>query len=244
MRLVPKNPWHWVWIAALCAMALTALVNVVQSLVWYGRIDSTLMLIGTVDAAAVALLVAPAVVYFVLWERKRVEDELRLLSLLDDLTGVNNRRGFFLLAEQFRKVAIRNVTSMYLMYVDLDAFKSINDTYGHERGDQTLRDFAVLLRETFRASDVIARIGGDEFVVFPVGTTREGVDIMIERFHRRLERYNESVEESLRLHVSVGLSYFDPDAPCTLDDLVRAADESMYADKRRKKEEGATAGEP
>jgi diguanylate cyclase (GGDEF)-like protein len=239
MKLLPKNPWHWVWIAILCAVALTALLNVVQSLIWYGEISPALMIVGTIDSGVVALLVAPAIVYFVLSERRRVEDELRLLSLMDELTGVNNRRGFFLLAEQFRKLAIRHRTGMYLMYVDVDDFKTINDAHGHERGDQTLQDFAELLRTNFRASDVIARLGGDEFVVFPVGTTREGVDIMMDRFRSSLEHYNDTVEESLRLRVSVGLSYFDPDAPCTLDDLVREADESMYAEKRRRKEEEA-----
>ena len=84
IRLVPKNPWNLIWLAMIAAMALTALANYVQSLIWYGYVSNDLLIIGTIDAMIVSILIAPIVIKLVLSEQKRVKDELKALALTDD----------------------------------------------------------------------------------------------------------------------------------------------------------------
>ena len=104
-------------------------------------------------------------------ERKKMEQELRELSLTDELTGLYNRRACLTLGEQLLKIANRDKKGIYVLYADVDNLKIINDEMGHQTGDQALSDVAAILKEKFRESDVIARIGGDEFVVIPIGIT-------------------------------------------------------------------------
>lgn len=104
-------------------------------------------------------------------EHARMHERLHTISLHDDLTGLYNRRGFFTLAEHLLKLAKRQQEGLFMLYADLDDLKKINDTLGHQKGDWALIDTANLLKETFRESDIIARIGGDEFVVMPIETT-------------------------------------------------------------------------
>src|SRR5215510_9093069 len=99
-------------------------------------------------------------------ELEQAQDSLRNLSLTDDLTGLYNRRGFFTLAEQHLKSARRARRQASLIYIDMDGLKTLNDTHGHEEGSNALREIANILRNTFRSSDIIARIGGNEFVIF------------------------------------------------------------------------------
>ena len=129
-------------------------------MLWYGYISRDLLIIGTIDATLVTLIVGPVVVKLGLITQQQVKDRLRVLALTDDLTKLNNRRGFFLLAEQLLKISSRTRDGIYLMYTDLDDLKTINDTFGHEEGDRALKAYARLLKENYRESDVIARIGG------------------------------------------------------------------------------------
>ena len=98
-------------------------------------------------------------------EHKLMEEKLRTLSLTDQLTGIYNRRGFLSLADHQLRIAKRNKTGLYLLYLDLNNLKVINDQYGHKEGDKALRQIAQILKNTYRESDVIARIGGDEFAI-------------------------------------------------------------------------------
>jgi two-component system, cell cycle response regulator len=100
-----------------------------------------------------------------------LQEKLLKLSVTDELTGLYNRRGFFTLAEQLVKLSNRQKNVLYLLFADLDNLKEINDIYGHEAGDQVLIETAKIFRDSFRDSDIIARIGGDEFIVVPAGTT-------------------------------------------------------------------------
>lgn len=109
-------------------------------------------------------------------ELKRMEKELRELSLIDELTGLYNRRGFLAMFEQFIKIARRQKNMVFMLYADLDNLKVINDTYGHNEGDMALREVATIFKETFRDSDILARIGGDEFTVVPVGSALDGAE--------------------------------------------------------------------
>ena len=233
-RLVPKNLWNLVWYALGVAVVATALVNIIQSFIWYGKLSPDLLIIGTVDAIFVTLIVTPIVIKLGLMERERVEEELRALANTDELTKLRNRRGFFLLAEQLLKMCIRSKSGVYLMYIDLDYFKSINDTYGHAEGDRALTSFAALLRENYRESDIIARMGGDEFVLFPVGTTEDSIKVIRNRFNKVMEDFNQRENNPWSLSAAIGLGYFDPEHPISLDELLSAADSALYRQRKKR----------
>jgi len=165
------------------------------------------------------------------------EEVLLALSLTDELTDLYNRRRFFVLAEQFFKVAIRAKKRSLLLFIDLDDLKWINDHWGHNEGDQALIALGSILKNTFRESDIIARIGGDEFVVL-LESTDENEEVFIARLYENMRDYNGKLSQDYELSVSVGVAQFDPEYPISTDELLSKADALMYAQKRerRKKE--------
>jgi len=180
-----------------------------------------------------------ATLYAVAVDRKRKEDALREMSLTDELTGLNNRRGFFTLAEQQLKIANRSKKEMFLFFADLDGLKIINDTFGHDEGDKALVETAFLLREAFRESDIIARMGGDEFVILAVdvGDARPGT--MAQRIGEKFAERNAKPGQRFVLSISRGIVCYDPEKPCSAQDLVSEADKLMYEDKVAKKGRGS-----
>jgi diguanylate cyclase (GGDEF)-like protein/PAS domain S-box-containing protein len=166
---------------------------------------------------------------------KQMEEKLRALSLTDELTGLYNRRGFFTLVDQLLKLAKRQQQGVYMLYGDLDNLKGINDTLGHQQGDQALRDTANLFRATYRESDIIARIGGDEFVVIPVGIGGDNIEGIRSRLLKKVEHHNEKANRRYKLSVSFGLVYYDPEDPCSIDELLLRADRLMYEQKKNKR---------
>jgi diguanylate cyclase (GGDEF)-like protein len=157
-------------------------------------------------------------------------EQLRALTLTDDLTGVHNRRGFLALAEQQLKFARRNQRELVLLFVDMDDFKSINDRYGHREGDAALETAAQILRGTFRDSDVVARLGGDEFVVLAADTGSS--QAIVDRLARSLDQHNAAATRPYRLSFSVGVARFDPAAPPSIEELLATADAMLYEQKR------------
>ena len=168
-------------------------------------------------------------------ERKQMEENLRFLALHDELTGLYNRRGFFNLAEHQLKLSKRNNVKTFLIYVDIDGLKSINDTFGHNAGDNAIIDLANILKDTLRESDVIARIGGDEFVVYPMETTSLSAEIIEERLDKYIGIHNEKSNNNYKLLVSVGITIYDPESSDTIDTLLSKADSLMYEKKAQKK---------
>jgi len=168
-------------------------------------------------------------------ERKHMEEQLRTLSLTDELTGLHNRRGFFILVEPLLKLSKRQKRGVLMLYADLDNLKRINDTFGHQEGDSALIDTANILRTTYRESDIIARIGGDEFVVIPVGSSEDHVEIITARLEENLKDHTAKKERKYSLSLSFGISHYDPESPCSIDDLITGAEKSMYAQKYKKK---------
>jgi diguanylate cyclase (GGDEF)-like protein len=172
-------------------------------------------------------------------ERKRAEEklsayaeELRALSLTDPLTGLSNRRGFFVLAEHKRRLAQRAGRFLTLLFVDIDGMKEINDRLGHTAGDQALNDAAEILRDTFRDSDVIARMGGDEFAVLAWTDGGNSAEAMVARLRENVGTHDEKTEAPFALSISAGALEFDPAIAAPLDELLDRADARMYADKR------------
>ena len=163
----------------------------------------------------------------------KAEEALLALSLTDELTGLFNRRRFFVLTEQYLKVAIRTKKRSLLLYIDMDELKWINDHYGHNEGDRALIDLSNILKKTFRESDIIARIGGDEFVAL-LESTVENDEILITRLSENIKDYNAKQTRHYKLSVSVGVAQFDPENPISTDDLLSKADALMYAQKRKR----------
>ncbi len=168
---------------------------------------------------------------------KKLEEEIRALSLRDELTGLLNRRGFFELATPQLKVAERLRKRMLLLYADVDDLKSINDRFGHQEGDRALVGAALILKTSFRDSDLFARLGGDEFVVLAMETERAQADFFRSRLEKKLSLYNEQsvVERKYELGLSVGLVIWHPDLPVSLENLLDQADARMYDDKMKKR---------
>ena len=167
-------------------------------------------------------------------ERKRLEEELREMSLHDLLTDLYNRRGFFVVAEQQVKAANRAKRKMRLTYFDCNNFKWINDSFGHGQGDKVLVDTAHILRQTYRESDIIARIGGDEFVVFSMDPVEVGHDEVLKRLQQNIDEYNAKEIRRYRLSLSWGTAVYDPESPISLDELMSQADRLMYTHKKAK----------
>ena len=171
-------------------------------------------------------------VYTDITERKRMEEALRALALLDELTGLYNRRGFFTLAEQQLKTADRAKMKMLLLFADVDDLKRINDTFGHPEGDLALIEVADVLREAFRESDIVARMAGDEFVVLALETTEDSAEIITTRLQEKLEARNTAGDLCYRLSLSVGIAHYDPEHACSIDELLAQADRLMYERKQ------------
>lgn len=172
--------------------------------------------------------------------RKRLEEELRSLSLRDELTGLYNRRGFLTLAEQQLKVASRMRKGMLLIFADLDGMKEINDTLGHHEGDRALIDMGQILKKTFREADIVARLGGDEFVILSLETPEAGADILTSRMKEHLDYHNKYESRPYQLSVSTGISRYDPENPLDIHDLIVHADRMMYEQKNAKKRDKET----
>jgi diguanylate cyclase (GGDEF)-like protein/PAS domain S-box-containing protein len=168
--------------------------------------------------------------------QKKMEEELRTLSLTDELTRLYNRRGFFTLAEQLLKVSKREDKRVFMLYADVDNLKEINDTFGHKEGDIALIEIAEVLKKTYRESDIVARIGGDEFVVISMGTTDAEIKGITSRLQNSFEIHNTEGIRKYNLSVSLGIAYFDPKQPCSIDELLIKADKDMYEQKQKKKQ--------
>lgn len=168
-------------------------------------------------------------------ERHRLTSALRSLSLIDDLTGLYNRRGFADLGEQHLKLARRTGRSVLLVFLDVDRLKTINDTLGHHVGDRALMRLADILRDTFRQSDIVARMGGDEFAVMALEATEANETELLERLRERVREINSRTKEAYSLSISLGTARFDGEGRARLDDLLTQADRMMYEEKRAKR---------
>lgn len=167
-------------------------------------------------------------------ERHRIGMELRAMSLTDELTGIYNRRGFLALAQQQLKMADRMKMKLLLLFADVDDMKGINDSLGHHVGDRALIDTANILKETFRESDIIARIGGDEFAIIALEESKVN-DTLFDRLQLKLDELNAAGDRPYKLSLSAGIVHYDPDNPCGTDELLDKADRMMYERKRLRK---------
>src|SRR5712664_2968983 len=159
--------------------------------------------------------------------------ELGDLALVDELTGLYNRRGFMAIAERQLKVGRRSGKGMLLFFMDVDDLKQINDSHGHSEGDQALRRTAQALEITFRDSDVIARIAGDEFAVLAIEAADHSEATIRARLCEDLKSI--SAEESrYAISLSMGVARFNRRDSRPIGELMAQADKAMYEEKRRR----------
>ncbi len=154
------------------------------------------------------------------------------LSLTDELTGLRNRRGYDLLGGHEYDLSSRQGLSTAVVFVDVDGLKEVNDTLGHEEGDRLIVAISELLTSSFRNSDVVARVGGDEFAVLMVASMQD-VDQAINRFNDSMSRYNRETMRPYELHASVGSAEGMDSA--SLADVTDLADQAMYEHKAARK---------
>lgn len=160
---------------------------------------------------------------------------LQSLAVTDDLTGLNNRRGFKLLAEELLKLARRSGHVLWLVYADLDYLKRINDAFGHVAGDEALISVAKILMQTFRESDVVGRIGGDEFAILTIDSSAQGFEVIQTRLQGSLEAHNQQSRAGYVLSLSFGTVQVELDSVRSMDELLAQADTLMYANKQSKR---------
>lgn len=153
-------------------------------------------------------------------------------ATLDVLTGIHNRRGFDMLATKTIANCARYGWKTTLVYFDLNRFKEINDTFGHQAGDQALIDFSELLSKIVRESDIIARLGGDEFVVMLMSTDVTTANSKVASFIKELEQYNLNSSQPFELNTSYGVVEYELDKHENLDALICEADRLMYRQKQ------------
>jgi len=178
------------------------------------------------------LLVEAAHSVFMRW---KVLHQLRTMALTDDLTTLYNRRGFLLLGMHYLRLALRNAQPLCLYFADVDRLKIINDSCGHVQGDALLVACGEVLKMTFRESDIIARIGGDEFAVLVQGGTSESRDTVLSRLQSSIDLMNRDLFASCHLSLSVGVARFDPINPVTLGELLSIADRELMFSKRSRR---------
>lgn len=174
-------------------------------------------------------------------EQEDADAQLRRIALTDELTGLYNRRGFLVLAMHQLKLCRRNSQRAMLFFADVDGLKKANDLFGHAKGDELLVRCSGVLRATFRESDIIARLDGDEFAIFASEQQGQSQESILARLKKQVAEQN-AVAGLYPLSISVGASRFDPLLPSSLAELLMAADRAMYQEKRSRPEFRSYAG--
>jgi diguanylate cyclase (GGDEF)-like protein len=167
-------------------------------------------------------------------ERHKMLAALRSMALIDQLTSLYNRRGFLNLANHHIQLAKRKKRNLMFLFCDLDDFKSINDNFGHLVGDKVLKDVASILKEVFRETDILARFGGDEFVVLAIDVRKEDREAIIERLQRKIKYYNNIKQRPYRLSMSIGSVLYESGNISEIEDILDEADKLMYQEKKKR----------
>lgn len=165
-------------------------------------------------------------------ERHRLMSRIESLTLYDEASGLLNRRGFMETGRDLLNTAERLAQHVLLLFMDFDNFKAINDRHGHAQGDLAITDAAKVLLRTFRKTDVIARVGGDEFAVMALVPNPDHGAALTVRLEAEITAFNASGLRPWKFSMSVGSAWSLPDAPMSFEALLERADSVMYAKKR------------
>ncbi|BAL25005.1 diguanylate cyclase [Azoarcus sp. KH32C] len=163
--------------------------------------------------------------------RDSIEEDIHRLAVTDVMTGLLNRRGFFLHAERSIKLARRQQVQSALIFIDIDRLKTVNDAHGHDVGDDLIKDTGQILQHCFRDADVVARIGGDEFAVFTIDTAQ--ADVLRTRIQEGRADFVARGDRAYPISFSIGIVQCDPMCDLSLTEYLRQADQLMYEQKRK-----------
>lgn len=191
--------------------------------------------IATIISVVCPALIAPLVTWYLvklLIKINDLEQKQRRLATYDELTGVMTRRAFFENFETLKKIADRNKSNLTLAYIDIDDFKPINDNFGHAAGDKALESFSNVLKRGVRNSDIIARIGGEEFAILLPDTDITGAYTILERLRQMVASEPLKIEgDKINLSISIGLTHNPKGRELMVDQLVQQADKALYQAK-------------
>ncbi len=165
-------------------------------------------------------------------ERHKLISIIRSHALLDELTHTYNRRGFNSLAEKTLSAMKRASKPGVLLFADLNGLKQINDNFGHKEGDNAIISAARILQESIRTSDIVARIGGDEFIILLAECPKEKVYIVIDRINNKFENFNNAGNLPYKVSLSLGYTTIGPESKKSVDELILEADQAMYEIKQ------------
>lgn len=165
---------------------------------------------------------------------RMVEQEVVAIQLatLDELTMISNRRGFETLSKHALSLCKRMESPATLLFIDLDKFKPINDTYGHAEGDHALQVFSNILRDVFRESDVVGRMGGDEFAILLTRSSASDCEAILQTLSQSVSDYNIKATRGYNLEFSCGFVEYDAQKHNSIEDMLAEADSKMYAQKK------------
>lgn len=162
--------------------------------------------------------------------RDELEEKMRLESMTDAMTGLTNRRGFFLSAEHAFKAARRRRSGSAVIFADVDNLKAVNDGLGHEAGDALISDAAGIFKHSFRGADIVARLGGDEFVAYTLDDEQPAA--LLRRIDANIMAFNSMLQRPYQVSFSTGVVACDPYADLSLADYLVIADQRMYERKQ------------
>lgn len=167
-------------------------------------------------------------------ERHRLQQTISQLAVIDELTGLYNRRGFNSLKNDIREKARENPQGGYLCYFDIDDFKSINERLGHAAGDETLKAFAAVLRRVFRKDAVLVRLGGDEFVALGTEARSGLLQEHLLLLQALLHEINRDRPGDAPIETCYGITTFDRNSTLEMDQVLATADGKLYDEKRKR----------
>ena len=188
------------------------------------------------------ILFGSIITYLSMKRTKYLEDrikektrELEYYAAMDDMTDTYNRRMGLKILENHFILSRRHRNSLSVCFLDIDGLKSVNDSFGHAEGDKLIRDISEMLRSSIRESDIVSRMGGDEFLIIFPECGLDGARKVMRRFTEKMRTYNEVSQKVYVASVSFGIS----DSSCcyegTVEDLLVEADNKMYAMKKNKR---------
>lgn len=160
---------------------------------------------------------------------------LNRMWVYDTLTGVFNRAGFFRYAPTIIREANEKHNDLFILFLDLDGLKSVNDKYGHDEGDHFIRTMGEILTKLHRHGELLMRYGGDEFVMLAQGYTKEDAENYIQKIQMEIENYNVLSDKPYRLDASIGYNIVEPCENPDIEELIESADREMYKVKNEKK---------
>jgi diguanylate cyclase (GGDEF)-like protein len=226
--------------------AASTLLSVLICFIGFKLAGKPLTAFGMSLAVITPLLVAPTVSWYLVGLLIKIHDLSELansLATYDLLTGVMNRGPFLTSAESVFQLQLRSQTPLTVVFIDLDFFKSINDNYGHAAGDEVLRTVGKTLKESKRKSDLVARFGGEEFVLLLPKTDAEGAfrftGLLQTAFSNNVVSFG---NQTIRCTASFGIAVLDREADSGLEMLIKRADEALYQAKQSGRNQVVFAG--